>query len=187
MVIIAHGHFLQGLTGGIIPHRTRGDSHHYLLHLNSQHTSCAIQHVPHQTSTGRLGTVRLVSESSTFFFKKKIRIAIRNNNSNGVCTATHFHAHFFSLSVVRHILTHCAHAEHFLIKRPDCQNHSIKSSFFLACLTRAQRTPHSRVGHPVTSSLSHSFAFSPRCLAARTFRRQTHISAGCLLLSAGAK
>ena len=187
VVIIAHGHFLQGLTGGIIPHRTRGDSHHYLLHLNSQHTSCAIQHVPQKTSTGRLGTVRLVSESSTFFFKKKkkpnrhSKITIRT----GVCTATHFHAHFSAFRFQTHL--EAQRTRRALFDQKAGLSKSLHQVIlFLACLTRAQRTPHSRVGHPVTS-LSHSFAFSPRCLAARTFHRQTHISAGCSLLSAGAK
>ena len=84
------------------------------LNLTSQHTSWAIQHVLQKTSTGRPGAVRTSSESSIFHWTFSLRIANRR------MTVRTESAHryplpraFFQVLTLRHILTHCAHSQHF--------------------------------------------------------------------------
>ena len=60
-----HGHLRQGLLGGIVPHHcNHGDSHHDQPQLTSQQTSWTVEHVLQNTSTGRPGVVRQISERS---------------------------------------------------------------------------------------------------------------------------
>ena len=68
-------------------------------------------------------------------------------------TDTHSHAHSFIVSAFRHILTHCAHSQHFLWFKVG-----LSKSFRHVIIARVQRNPHSRPGHPVTMFLPHSFA-----------------------------
>ena len=65
----------------------------------------------------------------------------------------------------RHILTHCAHSQHFDGSRSDCQKYSIKSSL-LTFFARVQRKPQPRLDNLVTIfALAFFCVLTPRCLA----------------------
>ena len=105
------------------------------------------------------------SRSDLVLWDQSVKGILSNRHSKNVqsneevYTDTHSHACFFSVFIVWHILTHCAHSQHCYCSSSDCQDHSIKSSL-LTCLTWVRRKLHPRLNNPVTIflSLSHSFA-----------------------------
>ena len=57
--------------------------------------------------------------SNNLFKRRPLQRELRLVCSNAH-TATHSHAHFFSVLAFRHIMTHCAHSQHFYGSRSDC-------------------------------------------------------------------
>ena len=81
---------------------------------------------------------------------------------------------FLSVLALRHILTRCAHSQHFYLSSSDCQNHSMKSSL-LTCLTCVRRKPHPRIGHPETNLLTCFRVLIPHCLAEWLFQKKKQV------------
>ena len=105
---------------------------------------------------GRPGAVRPVSESSENQLQKQKLSSNRqrkNDTSNGESHRYIFPRAFFSVLAFRHILTRCAHSQHFYGSRSDCQNHSIKLAS-----PECFRKPHPTTWTSCDQPWSHSFA-----------------------------